>query len=311
MLKNNKIAVTSRSFSNHSLLREELLKRFDIVTFNEKGIKLSGDSLVQFLSGHDKAIIALEKIDESILNQLPQLKVISKYGVGLDMVDLEAMRNHKVKLGWQGGVNKRSVSELVIAFAIVLLHKVNVANKEVIKGVWKQQKGNLLSEKTVGIIGCGHIGKDVAFLCKTFGCNLIANDILDFPEFYFKYNIQPVSLEFLLKNADIVTIHTPLDVSTKNILSSEKLALLKPTSILINLARGGLVDEVYLKSMLINNTLAAAAFDVFEKEPPEDEELLKLPNFFVTPHIGGSTEEAILAMGRAAIEGLENNEIPK
>jgi len=107
-----------------------------------------------------------------------------------------------------------------------------------------------------------------------------------------------------------VTLHVPLDDSTRGLLNKERLSLIKPTAILINAARGGLVDEVALKAALIDKRLAGAAFDVFADEPPQDMELLALPNFLATPHIGGSSEEAILAMGRAAIQGLDENEIP-
>ena len=123
--------------------------------------------------------------------------------------------------------------------------------------------------------------------------------------FYNKYNVVAVEKEELLERADIVTLHVPLDQSTQNMLSIKRLALMKKSAILINVARGGIVDEIALKNMLLNNRLAGAAFDVFLLEPPQDQELLSLPNFLVTPHIGGSAEEAILAMGRAAIQGLE------
>ncbi len=300
-----KIAVTSRSFSKNPILRKELLEKYSNVTFNDDGLSLHGKNLINYLSGHTKAITALEVIDAKILAQLPDLKVISKYGVGLDMIDMAALKEYNIKFGWKGGVNKRSVSELVIAFAITMLHRVHAANIEVKNGIWRQHIGGLLTGKTVGIIGCGYIGKDVAGLMKAFNCNVLANDILDFPEFYKQNEINPVSLEYLLKNSDVVTIHTPLDESTRNILNEERLGLMKPDSVLINLARGGLVDEIKLKKMLQNSDISGAAFDVFFNEPPEDQELISLPNFLATPHIGGSAKEAILAMGRAAIKGLE------
>ena len=135
-------------------------------------------------------------------------------------------------------------------------------------------------------------------------------DIIDQEKYYNKNHLSPVSLDFLLKNSDIVSLHLPLNSGTRNILSNEKLSILKPNSILINVARGGLVDEFALKCFLKNGKIAAAAFDVFEQEPLLDNELLHLSNFFVTPHIGGSSEESILQMGLAAIEGLDNSEIP-
>jgi phosphoglycerate dehydrogenase-like enzyme len=306
----DKIAVCSRSFSRNTVLRTELLERFANVTFNETGRQLEGDDLVEFLRGHDRAITALERIDDYVLSRLPELKVIGKYGVGLDMIDLNAMRKYGKCLGWTSGVNRRSAAELALAFAIVMLRHVPLANREVLAGTWRQLMGGLLSGRTVGIIGCGNIGKDLVKLLQPFGCTILVNDIRDYSDFYAEYDIKALALEELLACADVVTLHVPYDDSTKGLITSDRLALMKPTAILINAARGGLVDEVALKQALIAKRLSAAAFDVFAVEPPQDSELLNLPNFLATPHIGGSAEEAILAMGRAAIDGLENYTLP-
>lgn len=303
-------AVTSRSFSRHPILRAELEEIYSDVTFNDEGLALEGDSLVRFLRGHNQAITALEHFDRAVFAALPELRLISKYGVGLDMLDLEAMAEKNISLGWSGGVNKRSVSELVISNAIALLRHIPITNKEVLSGTWRQHMGNQLSGKTIGIIGCGHVGKDLAILLGAFGCHIIAYDIIKYSEFYKAHNIDSVSLEDLLKRADIVTIHTPLDSSTANILNADRLALMQSHALLINAARGGLVDEVALKQMLTDGSLAGAALDVFATEPPEDPALINLPNVITTPHIGGSSEEAILAMGRAAIQGLKNHRVP-
>ena len=304
------LVIASRSFSKHPVLRKEVLKRYPDAKFNDKGLSLNGNSLIEFLDGYEKAITALEKIDDSILKHLPDLKVIGKYGVGLDMIDLHAMKRNGVNLGWTGGVNKRSVSELVISYSIALLHRTIFANAEVRKGKWYQVKGRQLSDCTVGIIGCGHVGKDLVELLQPFNCKILANDVLDFKDFYKKYGVTSVGLEELIRKSDIVTLHLPLDKSTQNILDSDKLSLLKNDAVLINLARGGLIDEVALKELLNNNKIAGAALDVFEVEPPVDPSFATMDNVLITPHIGGSTEEAILAMGMAAIEGLDNSKNP-
>lgn len=307
----DKIAVCSRSFSRNAVLRTELLERFANVTFNETGRQLEGDDLVEFLRGHDRAITALERIDDYVLSRLPELKIIGKYGVGLDMIDLDAMRRHGKYLGWTSGVNRRSAAELALAFAIVMLRHVPAANREVLAGTWRQHMGGLLSGRTVGIIGCGNIGKDLVKLLQPFGCTILVNDIRDYKDFYAEYGIKTMVLEELLAHSDVITLHVPLDESTRGMITADRLALMKPTAILINAARGGLIDEIALRQTLMNKKLAAAAFDVFAVEPPQDNELLSLPNFLATPHIGGSAEEAILAMGRAAIDGLKNNAIPE
>lgn len=307
----DRVAVTSRSFSRNPVLRNELLARYAHVTFNDGGLELKGDELVRFLDGHDKAITALERIDETVLASLPRLRVIGKYGVGIDMIDLKAMRRHGKRLGWTGGVNKRSVAELTIAFAISMLRHVPASNREVLQGTWRQHVGGMLSNRTVGIVGCGYVGKDLVHLLKAFECKILVHDIQNYAEFYADHGIEPVDLDDLLLRSDIVTLHVPLNDSTRGMLSTVRLNQMKSTAILINTARGGLVDEVALKKMLRSQRLAAAAFDVFAIEPPEDLDLLSLPNFLCTPHIGGSANEAILAMGRAAMDGLEINDVPE
>lgn len=301
----DRVAVCSRSFSKNITLRNELLCKYKHVTFNETGLQLDGDDLISFLSGHTKAIIGLEKITNEVLLALPELEVISKYGVGLDMVDLSAVNRLGKTLGWTGGVNKRSVSEMVIAFSVSILRHFPAANKEVLAGAWNQHIGGLLSGRTVGIVGCGHIGKDLVKLLQPWGCHILINDVLDLSEFCSEHNVSQVSLDSLLSQSDVVSLHIPLNESTRTIIGMREMKRMKHGAVLINTARGGLVDENALKECLSLGVIAAAAFDVFEVEPPVDQKLLRLPNFFATPHLGGSAQEAILAMGRAAIASLE------
>ena len=300
-----RVAVASRSFSKHHILRAELLSRFENVTFNDAGKSLSEQELIAFLRGHERAITALETINAEILSELPELKLISKYGVGTDMIDKDALKKFGVHLSWTPGVNRRSVSELALCFMILMLHKAASANQEVRSGVWKQSVGLQLTGKTVGILGCGNVGQDLIRLLAPFDCPTQIHDIEMRNDVCEKFGVAQVSLEELLAESDIVSVHVPLDNTTRGLLSEEKLFSMKKGAVLINLARGGIVDEVALKACLKSGHISGAAFVVFESEPPQDHELLKLPNFFATPHIGGSAEEAILAMGRSAIQGLE------
>jgi len=308
MKNSERVVVTSRSFSRHPVLRAELLARYEHVTFNETGASLAGDSLVAFLRGHSKAITALEVINEKVIKSLPELRTISKIGVGTDMVDKDALQRYGVKFRFAVGTNSRSVAELVIAFAINMLRHVIPSNHELRAGEWRQIKGRCLSGQTVGLIGAGHVGQEVVKLLQPFGCRVIAFDVVDHHEFYQEYNVVALSLEQLLSESDIVSLHVPLNDFTRRLINEDRLTKMKPSAVLINTARGDLVDEVALKTALKSGQLAAAAFDVFANEPPGDDELLSLPNFLGTPHIGGSTEEAILAMGRAAIAGLDSVE---
>jgi len=299
-----KVAVASRSFSRHPVLRQEVLERFPNATFNDAGTSFKGEALIEFLAGHERAITALEQLDGSVFAALPDLKVISKYGVGLDMIDLDAMTAHGVQLGWTGGVNRRSVSELTLSFAISLLRLVPANTREVRDGFWRQERGRELSRRTVGIIGCGHVGKDLIRLLQPFKCEILVHDVRTFPDFYKMHGVTPVALEELLSRSEIVSLHVPLDNTTRQLLNSERLGLMRPDAVLLNLARGDLVDETTLADMLEDGRLFGAGFDVFANEPPIDMRLLSLPSFLGTPHIGGTTEEGVLAMGRAAIQGL-------
>ena len=303
----DRVAVCSRSFSRHPYLRRLLLSKFEHVKFNDNGLSLNGDSLIEFLLEADFAITALETIDDYILSNLPQLKRISKYGVGLDMVDMQAIRRYDKQLAWKGGVNRRAVAELALTMMLSIIRKIPESQSQISSGVWKQTVGNTLSEKVVGIIGCGNIGQDLVTLLKPFNCRVLVNDIRDYQDFYRCNNLEARTLESLLINSDIVTLHVPLDGTTKNMISRERLSLMKSNSILINTARGGLIDENALAFALKEKKIAGAGLDVFEVEPPFENELLSCFEVFPTAHIGGSAEEAIVAMGMAAIDGLDRS----
>lgn len=305
-----KIAVCSRSFSKNSYLRNRLLEKYSNVIFNDQGFNLAGSTLIDFLKGSQKAIVGLEKIDIKVLNACPELQVISKYGVGLDGIDLCAMNQRGIRLGWTGGVNRRSVAELTLSNMISLLRSIPVAQEETVNGIWRPQIGRELSGKVVGIVGCGFIGQDLVKLLQPFNCKILVSDPVNYVDFFECYQISHVRLNQLLRVADIVTLHLPLTPQTKNIINKNNMCLMKPSAILINCARGGLIDEAVLKSMLIKKQLAGAALDVFENEPVTTNYLTSIENLIATPHIGGSTIEAMKLMGLAAIEGLDRNSIP-
>ena len=297
------VAVTSRSFSRHPVLRGEMEERYSNVRFNDEGLSLSGDDLVEFLHGRTRAITALERIDDAILGALPDLQVISKVGVGIDMLDLDAMRRHDVRLGWARGTNATSVAELVVALTLAVLRHIPDLDKAVRGGSWQQRKGALLSQRTVGIVGYGAVGRAVARLVRGFDCPVLVHDIVtqvDLPA-----EVSQVPFEELLERSDVVTLHLGLSDATQGIIDAPVLARMRASAVLINTARGELVDESALYDALVAGRLAGAGMDVFASEPPTGSPLLELPNVVVTPHIGGSSEEAILAMGRAAIAGLE------
>jgi len=306
-----RVAVASRSFSRDARLREELLARYPDVRFNQTGRTLKGDELVEFLRGHALAITGLERLDEPVFRAVPELRLVSKYGVGLDMIDLAAARRCGVAIRWTPGVNRQAVAELVVAMMIMLGRRMLPLARDLSgqtgQQMWHQPVGRQLSSATVGIVGCGHVGKRVAEICRAIGATVIAHDIVSYDAFYRANDVRAVPLDELLRTADIVTLHVPLDASTRGMIGAGEIALMKRSAFVLNAARGGLVDEAALKSALVDGRIAGAAFDVYAIEPPPDVELLRLPNVVPMPHIGGSTEESVLAMGRAAIDGLHDS----
>ena len=302
--------MASLSFAGNPILRAELTAKYPNVTFTESSSILDGDALVALLRGHDCAIVGLERVDAQVLAQLPELRIVSKYGVGLDGIDLDALARRGIKLGWTGGVNRRSVAELTLAFALALLHRVPEGDVALRRGRWNKVVGRELTGKTVGIIGCGFVGQDLVRLLAPFACRILAHDIRDYPEFYAAHRVTPVGLAALLQAADVVTLHVPLDAGTRGLIGAGEIARMRPGTFLINAARGGLVDEAALADALERGHLAGAACDVFQMEPDANPRLAALPVFLGTPHIGGASQEAQLAMGRAAIDGLDTARVP-
>jgi phosphoglycerate dehydrogenase-like enzyme len=304
LTKNSKVAVASRSFSKSKFLRNKLLGVFPNAVFNDAGTSLRGEELISFLSDAEAAIIALEPIDKNLISNLPNLKFISKYGVGLDAIDISAMKAAKIDLLTSPGINSYSVAELALASAISLIHLVPQHESELLNGAWKQEKGREFRGKTVGVIGCGSVGKEFLRLSSFFDTKLMSFDLNPDSNFYKGLNVQDASIEQVFSSCDVISIHLPLTHQTNGLINATFFNQMKPNGILINYSRGGVVNENDLYDFLVQNRFAGAAIDVFEQEPPKSSNLLNLPNVIVTPHIGGSTQESILAMGQAAINQL-------
>ena len=311
------VAVASRSFSQNTFLVSKLKNLYSSIILNETGKTLEGGDLINFLKPASKAIIGIEAMPDHVLSELPNLKVISKYGVGLNNLDLELLRNYKIKLGFTPGVNKQSVAELALTLILIGLKKIQDNKLEILDGNWSQEKGSELFGKTVGLLGFGNIGQKLASLIQPFNC-----DIIFFDEKYYSdgdienisndLNLNPDSirqlpLDLVLSKSDIVSIHLPLSKQTANLISSSDFNKLKSSVCIVNTARGGIVNEEDLYNFLVKNNNAFAGFDVYEEEPSFDSPLLKLPNFFGTSHRSSLTNEGINAMGMAAINGLDDN----
>lgn len=306
-----KVGVPISLVSRHPVLRREILNAFPGAKFNDNPGVFTEAELIQWLADCDAAIIGLEPITEHVLAALPRLKVIGKFGVGLNNVDIKALQRYGVRFGYQQGVNRRSVAELALCFAIAGLRGIVGANQAMRAGERPRQNlGRLLTGRTVGVHGCGNIGQEFITLLKPFGCVLLACDIQDRSDFFRVHDVRKVDFEELLERSEVLSIHLPLTGATDHLYDERALLRLRRDCVLINTSRGGIVDELILRRRLAAGDLTAACFDVFAVEPATDDELLGLRNFLATPHIGASAEEARLAMGRAAIRGLSENAIP-
>lgn len=270
------------------------------------GKQISGKELIEFLKESDGALVGREIIDEAVLSQLPDLQAISLYGVGFDNVDLDACAKHGVKFLHQPGVNSDAVAEFTIGLILGSLRNIAHSHQRLEKGIWQKDGGRQLTGATAAVIGCGNIGSKVAKLLRAFNCNVVLNDLDDRSVFAREIGAQTADLETCLKIADIVTVHVPLTTKTKHLFNSNTIALMKRGSLLVNTSRGSVVSMEALKEFLDNGHLAAAALDVFEFEPLNDPTVYLIPNLLKTPHIAGNAVEAVLAMGRAAVDLLNN-----
>lgn len=298
------ISITSPSFSSNVILQREILTYFPKSTLNLLGTRFNKKELISYIKDADGVIVGLEVIDDEVLQACPNLKIISKYGVGLNNIDLEACKKRGIKIGWTGGVNRLSVAEMTLGYMLMFTRNLYTTSNQLKNGQWNKSGGFQLSGKTIGIVGVGHIGKELIRLLKPFNCEILVNDIIDQAKYYQENKLKEVSKEVLFKESDIVTIHTPLDNVTENLVTIDVLISMKPTAFLLNSARGGIVNERDLKYALKEGIIAGAAMDAYVEEPPTDKEFLSLPNLICTPHIGGNAKEAVEAMGLSAINHL-------
>ena len=299
-----KVGVTTVSFSSNQVLLNKLIETGFDIKVNPFGRRLTHEELIEFLKDCDSAIIGLDKINSFVLKKCPRLKLISKYGVGLDNIDFVSCEEHGVKVKYPVGVNKRSVSEMALSMMLGLARNINSTSLELKEGIWNKSGGFEISGKTIGIIGFGNIGKDLAILLRPFNVKILANDINpkvfeDAPEY-----VSPTSKAKILELCDVISVHTPLTEQTQNLIDRFNLHQLKDGVILINTARGGIFNEIDILQALKVNKVGGLGIDAYVEEPPVSNKLLSLKNVVCTPHIGGNSKEAVIAMGMAAIQNL-------
>jgi len=248
------------------------------------------EELIGLLRDADAVIAANDLFTARVMDACPGLKIIARTGVGYDAVDVEAATQRGIAVTITPGVNRHSVAEFAMAF-MLQCSRLMMQNLSVIgKGEWKHHEGRELAGSTVGIVGFGTIGKEVAQRARAFEMRVVAYDVLHDHVFAESIGVSFVSLEQLLKESDFVSLHLLLNEQTRKLINAERLAMMKPTAYLINTARGPIVDEEALYVALKEKRIAGAALDVFEQEPLQAESPLRtLDNLYMTPHVAGST----------------------
>lgn len=300
------VAVTAASFLKNEVLCRELVARVPQarVLFAKPEDVQNETAIRRFLTGARAWIVGREPVSAAVLQGLTDLKLIAKYGVGLDNVDFEICQRLKIAVVSRPGVNATQVAELTLGLMLNALRNITRTSRLLREGRWEKAGGVDLCGRTVGIVGCGHIGSRVLSLVHAFGCPALICDLEDKRASAEKYGARQVSFDELCQGADIVTAHVPLTPLTANMFDRRVFEAMKPGAVFINTARGELVVEEDLQAALKAGHLRAAACDVFRIEPPLDRGLTGLDNFIGTPHIGGASVEAMLGMGRAAIDAV-------
>lgn len=266
----------------------------------------------QKLAEADSLLTAIYKVNDEFMSRAPKVKIVQKLGVGTDNIDSVAAKKYGIAVGNVPGGNTNGVAELTLGLILDVYRKISVLNQETKACTWSMWKYRACSyemrNKVHGIVGFGNIGKRVAELSKAFGTTLLYySRTRATAEVEKQYDVTYMDLDELLQTSDIVSIHLPLSNATRNLINAEKLALMKPNSILINVGRGNVVNEQDLYQALVSGKLSGAAVDVWADEPVTKENpLLSLENVIATPHVGGGTVDAALTIYKCSFEKIHD-----
>ncbi|MBE1444203.1 phosphoglycerate dehydrogenase [Paenibacillus sp. OAS669] len=300
-----KVVSTSPSFAKYSNEPIEYLEKYGI-ELQHLPEDITEEAFIDAIQDVDAAIVAFNQITEKVLARAPRLKLVCKHGVGVDNIDLEAAKKHQVWVTNVPSANKHAVADFAFALMLSLARQIPLANELTKKGEWPRIFGSDVYNKTVGIIGLGSIGKEVARRAGGFDMNVLAYDPYPDHAFAEQHGVSFVKLDELLSRSDFVTLHIALTEETKHFIGADQLKRMKESAYLINAARGGIVHEEALYEALTAGTIAGAALDVFELEPLKEHPLFALPNFIALPHIAGYTSGAVNALGMTCVRNIVN-----
>jgi len=302
-MRSCRVLVTPRSFGRHDpQLKTELEATVGEVIYNPYGRSLTSSEVQELLPGCDGYIAGLDTIDQAALEAADRLRVIARYGVGVDRVDLEAAREKGIVVTNTPSANSTSVAELAIGLMLSLARMIPLANQETRAGKQPRIQGVSLEGKVVGLLGLGAIGKRVARRLQGFDCTVLAYDPAVDAAAAQEVGAVLCSQEEVVTKSDFLSLHVPVLPETRGMVDASFLAQMKPGAFLINTARGEVIDETALLAALQSGHLRGAALDAFAQEPPsEDNPLFSLPQVIATPHMGAHTDGATNAMGWGAL----------
>lgn len=297
-----KIFVSTHPFSSTSKLPKQLVDNNGLeLAVNEHGRKNSSEELAQDIKDAEVLVAGTEKITEEVFKNAPNLKLISRVGIGLDGIDFELCKKYGVRVAYTPDAPTMAVAELCVGLILDLARKISHTDKAIKNGIWNRHMGTLLYGKTVGIFGMGRIGKSLIHLLSPFNVKFIVYDLEPDLAFGRLHNVTFMSKEEVLKTSDVISVNVPLKEDTKDYIALTELKMMKKSATLINTARGGIVNEVDLYLALKDNIIAGAAVDVFEEEPYKGD-LISLDNVILTCHMGASTIDSRTDMEVQAIE---------
>lgn len=300
-----KLLVTSKSFGK---LSDEPLRRlreagFE-VTLNDKGRLLSEEEMCEAIQGKDAVILGTEVFNRHVIDQADQLKVVSRYGVGLDKIDVDYLKEKGIELRIAKYANTNSVADHTVGLMLSLCHNITVSDANIRRHEWRKPVAKDLYHSTVGILGLGAIGKAVARRLRGFDCTILAYDAFYDEEIMEELNIQKASIEEILKQADFITLHLPALPEFTPLLDKEAFAMMKQGAVIVNTARAKLIDPDALYEALDKEQLYGYASDVHFVEPGFDEVLITNEHTVLTPHIAASSAGAIQRMSDIAVDNV-------
>ena len=302
-----RIVITPRSFGKNNAEAFELLEKngFEVVR-NEKGSIYTEEEMIQLVKDADAVIAGVDPLNERVLSAAPKLKIIAKYGVGLDNIDLDYCKAHDIQVEITRGANSAAVADFAFALMLGLARRMVEIDKGCRAGDWSKKESLDVFGKKLGVLGLGAIGKGVVKRASGFDTDIDGYDGFRADDFIHQYQINFTSVEEIFRECDFISIHLPLLKETEHLVDEKLLATAKKNLILINTARGGIVDEDALYRALKNKEIYGAGIDAFECEPASQSPLLELDNVILGSHCAASTQGAVDKMTSMATENVIN-----